>query len=201
MKLYSLGYATISLLEFIKILKEKEINSIADVRSLPYSKRFFEYNREDFAKALKKESIHYVYLGEGLGPRSLALSNYDSDGQVQFEKLKKTYEFKRDVERLQTGLSKGYSIAMMCAEKKPETCHRSLLIGESLLHQYDVDTKHILHNKNIELQSELEHRIMRERGCSVDFFSSENELLKQAMNEQIKEFAYKRPIENQLTPK
>ena len=68
--LYSIGYATKPLEEFLRQLQQHRIDAIADVRSVPYSRAFHDYHRESLAKRLREAGIAYVYLGEELGPRS-----------------------------------------------------------------------------------------------------------------------------------
>ncbi|MCW9000781.1 MAG: DUF488 domain-containing protein, partial [Kangiellaceae bacterium] len=86
-RIFTIGYATKPIDVFIKQLKKYEINVVADVRSVPYSKVFFDYHQENITAHLKKSGIRYVYLGEELGPRSKDDDHYDDSGQVQFDRL------------------------------------------------------------------------------------------------------------------
>ena len=67
--LFSIGYATKPLTEFMVQLQSYEVNVVADVRSVPYSAAFHDYHRELLQRALKQQGISYVYLGKELGPR------------------------------------------------------------------------------------------------------------------------------------
>ncbi len=85
--LYSIGYATKPIATFIAQLQQYKIQAIADVRSVPYSRAFYDYHRESLAQTLKQNDIYYVYLGAELGPRSKEDAHYDQCGQVQFDRL------------------------------------------------------------------------------------------------------------------
>jgi uncharacterized protein (DUF488 family) len=191
-KIHSIGYANLKREDFLSVLKNNGITALADVRSLPYSKRFNEYNKEDFSSFLRLNGISYVYLGLELGPRSRDHSHYDQAGQVQFELLNKTDIFLSGIERIEKGLKKGFSIAMMCAEKMPETCHRSLLISEFLFNEKKIETSHIHHDSSVELHSSMRERLVKGLGIQEDIFMSKDEVELQAVSVFIKKHAYRK---------
>ena len=128
--LYTIGYSSFTLLDFIHMLKQNNINALADVRTLPYSRYHNEYNAENLKNLLKKNNIFYVPLGKECGARPED-SNCYVDGCVVFEKLAQTQLFQIGLSRLMTGLQK-YTIAIMCAEEDPITCHRYILVAHEL---------------------------------------------------------------------
>ncbi|MDF1692680.1 MAG: DUF488 domain-containing protein [Zhongshania sp.] len=192
-ELYTIGYATKDLDVFLAQLDILNINAIADVRSVPYSKVFHNYHRENLARSLKARGIHYVYLGEELGPRSKDDAHYNNSGQVQFERLQGSALFQQGVQRLFTGLDKKLTISLLCAEKDPAICHRSLLIGQYLLAEHRLDIQHICHNGKIETQRDLERRLMTENDISADMLTPECDCLYLAWQTQNRRFAYRRP--------
>jgi len=194
-KLHSIGYANLKREDFLSALKHNGITALADVRSLPYSARFNEYNKEDFASFLKSNGIAYVYLGLELGPRSRDYAHYDHTGQVRFDLLNKTDLFLSGIERIEQGLKKGFSIAMMCAEKMPETCHRSLLVSEFLFNEKKIETSHIHHDASVELHSSMRERLVKGLGIQEDIFMSKNEVELQAVSIFIKKHAYRKSSE------
>ena len=130
--IYTIGYATKPIDEFISQLQRHNIQAVADVRSVPYSKVFIDYHKEAIQRSLARHHIKYVYLGEELGPRSKDDSHYNQSGQVQYDRLMQAPLFLDGLKRLMTGLKKNLTIALMCAEKDPATCHRSLLIAYAI---------------------------------------------------------------------
>ncbi len=67
--LFTIGYSDRSFNGFIALLGKHKITALCDVRSMPYSSRNSEFNREPLKKALKSHNIEYVFLGEELGAR------------------------------------------------------------------------------------------------------------------------------------
>ncbi len=193
MHLYSIGYATKPFEVFLAQLQHYRIDAVADVRSVPYSKAFDDYHREALQNRLKAHGIRYVYLGDQLGPRSADPSHYDASGQVQFDRLMASALFGEGLERLQTGLQKGFCIALMCAEKDPAICHRSLLIGYALKRQMEVELLHIGFRGELETQTELEHRLMALTDTQPDIFTDQNACLELAYQRALKQHAYRKP--------
>lgn len=192
-RLFSIGYATKPIEVFIQHLRQYGISAVADVRSVPYSKAFHDYHQEALTAYLKQQGIHYVYLGEELGPRSKNDDHYDECGQVQFDRLMQSELYLQGVDRVKTGLAKGLSIALMCAEKDPADCHRSLLIGYDLQRRCGVDLDHITHDGLLESQSALEARMVEIHGLNNDLFTSLEEQIELGWQAQSKIRAYRRP--------
>lgn len=199
LQLYTIGYATKPLTTFVEQLKTYQINVVADVRSVPYSKVFHDYHQESIQQHLHSQNIRYVYLGEELGPRSKDPSHYDDNNQVQFDRLMQSDLFQQGITRLSTGLDKGFRIALMCAEKDPATCHRSLLIGYFLQHTKNklisnkLEILHICHNGNLENQSHLEKRLCSIQNIDDDLFMSADEKQVEAYKRQLKVTSYIKP--------
>ena len=192
--LYSIGYATKPIDEFIAQLQQNQIAAVADVRSVPFSKAFFDYHQDAIRETLKKAGIYYVYLGDELGPRSKDPRHYDERGQVQFDRLQASALFLEGVARLDNGIAKGMRIALMCAEKDPAVCHRSLLIGHYWLRKRsDVPLMHICHDGALESQAALEARITEMHSTGQDLFMTACECASQAFAQQLKAKAYRKP--------
>lgn len=191
--LFTIGYATKPLPEFIAQLQRYQISAVADVRSVPYSKVFADYHQERIQAALQRQGIRYVYLGDELGPRSPNPEHYCESGQVQFDRLMQSAPFLEGVERLRNGLHKGFNIALMCAEKDPAECHRSLLIACYLQSQPGWQISHIRHDGSLESHVELEQRLQQLHGLGKDLFASADEQRQQAYRLQWQKTSYRRP--------
>ncbi|QQD19401.1 DUF488 domain-containing protein [Spongiibacter nanhainus] len=194
--LYSIGYATKAIEDFLAQLDRHNINAIADVRSVPYSKVFHDYHREALAAALRARGIHYVYLGDELGPRSKDPSHYDHSNQVQFDRLQQAPLFQQGIERLQRGIDKGLTIALLCAEKDPAVCHRSLLIGHYWQHALGMPLTHILHSGELETQTSTQQRWRQQQPIVPDMLTPEDRCDALAWQAQCRQYAYRRPMES-----
>ncbi len=192
-QLYSIGYATKPIETFIQQLKQYQIDVIADVRSVPFSKAFHDYNQDKLKQHLFNNQIKYVFLGEELGPRSKDPAHYDECGQVQFADLMKSELFLTGIQRVQTGIDRGYNIALMCAEKDPANCHRSTLIAYYLKHQLQQDIPHIQHDGKLEKQEDLEARLMTIHEIQPDMLTGYEETLKTAYELHLKKTSYIKP--------
>ncbi len=100
--IYSIGYATKPIDTFIDQLHRHDINIVCDVRSVPFSKRFFDYHQHAIKQHLQDAGIRYLYLGDQLGPRSKDPAHYDccyGGLQVQFDRLISSRAFQQGIKR------------------------------------------------------------------------------------------------------
>lgn len=129
--IYTIGHSTHSIENFTKLLKSRGITAIADVRSAPYSRFQPQFNRELLTKSLKDSGIEYVFVGDSIGGRSSNEDDYEN-GRVVYSRLKNSDNFENGLQRVIVGSEK-YQLALMCSEKEPIECHRTLLVGQTLL--------------------------------------------------------------------
>lgn len=185
--IYNIGYAGRELEDFALQLKELNISYLIDIRSLPYSGYFPQYNREDFAEYLSHKNIKYVYMGDLLGPRSKDETHYKDNGQIDFRILSQSDKFREGIERLRK--AEQYNVCLMCAEKAPEVCHRLLLVSR-YAKQNGLDVNSIMFDGTIETLSETQTRIMKEKKLQPDFFTTKEELMEIVLDDQSNKFAY-----------
>jgi uncharacterized protein (DUF488 family) len=154
--IFTIGYSVFKINHFIELLKNYNIGVIADVRSYPYSKYKPEFCRENLKQRLKAVGISYVFLGKECGARPEDQSVY-VDGKVDFNLLAKHPLFIKGIERLRHGIN-NYRIALLCAEKDPIICHRTILVCRNLLTD-NLTINHILANGQIESNMDFEKRL------------------------------------------
>ena len=186
--LYTIGHSTHATDHFVGLLKRHGVTAVCDVRSHPYSKYNPQYNREKIADEIKSHGIAYIFLGKELGARS-DNSNYYVDDKIQFKKLAADPLFQEGLARLKQGMKK-YSIALMCAEKDPITCHRTILVTRQL--QRDFTIKHILADGRLENNAETEKRLMNSLKIQPDLIRDEGQCIEDAYNLQGNKIAYTR---------
>ena len=139
--LFSIGHGNKSIEKFIEELKNFNIKYLIDIRSKPYSKFNQQFNQDELKDSLSQENIKYTFLGKELGGVPEDPSCY-TEGNVDYDKLKKKTIFKDGLKRLITADDKSIKVAIMCSESKPEECHRAKLIGEELT-KFDINLNHI----------------------------------------------------------
>jgi uncharacterized protein (DUF488 family) len=186
---YTIGHSTHSIEGLVKLLKRHSITAVADVRSRPYSRVNPQFNRESLKQELLVAGMKYVFLGKELGARSDDKNCY-RNGQVQYDLLAKTELFRRGIERIKEGML-SYRIAVMCAEKEPLECHRTILVSRSL-RECDIPVKHILSDGRIEEHEITIQRLVVKLGISEhDMFRTADETISEAYKRQADEIAYR----------
>src|SRR5580693_951112 len=128
--LFTIGHSTHSLEHFVNLLTKHVVQAVADVRSVPYSRRNSQFNRKPLMQHLQASGIAYVFLGKELGARSNNPACY-VDRKVQYNYLAEEPEFREGIGRLEKGID-AFRVALMCAERDPLTCHRTLLVCRKL---------------------------------------------------------------------
>lgn len=163
--IFTIGHSDHSTEFFLELLNKHGITALADVRSAPYSRFNPQFNRETIASTLKASSIRYVYLGKELGGRSSDPTCYDH-GRIRYDRLAQSSRVQEGIKRVITGAME-YRIALMCAEKEPLHCHRTLLIGHEL-DTRGIDVTHILSDGRLESHTSAMNRLVSELGLGSD---------------------------------
>ncbi|HEX2934463.1 MAG TPA: DUF488 family protein [Bacteroidales bacterium] len=157
---YTVGHSNHQIDYFRELLEAHEINCVIDVRSVPASAYNPHFNKETLSNYLKYHKINYLHFGEEFGARHTEKELLDDFGKVDFDKVRQSEKFLLGVERLRTGLSKGFTVALMCSESEPFDCHRFSLISYYLVRNGFI-VKHILKDKSVVDNSELESRLLK----------------------------------------
>lgn len=183
-----MGHSNHPIQKFIGLLTANGITAIADVRSQPFSRRNPQFNKDKLAAELSLHGIAYVFLGKELGARSDDPSCYEH-GRVRYSRLAAAPIFKAGIDRVLTGAQK-YRLALMCAEKEPLDCHRTLLVS-CALDKLGVSIAHILADASIEPQEKTMTRLVDMMGLSKqDLFRERADLVEQACKLREERIAY-----------
>lgn len=186
--IYTIGYSSFSIERFIDVLKKYKITALVDVRSHPYSRFKPEFNLDNLKKELLKHNIAYVFLGEECGARVNDPTCY-IDGKVNYDLVARTKKFKKGLTRIKKGMKK-YTIVLMCAEKDPVVCHRTILISRHL-QLLGILIKHILSDGTVEDHTVTEKRLLKLfKLDSPNLFFSKEQLLNNAYSLQGEKIAY-----------
>lgn len=185
---FTIGHSTHPVEVFISLLKQHAVTALADVRSAPFSRFNPQFNKDALAGELKTHGIKYVFLGRELGARSDDPSCYEN-GRVQYGRLARTELFKQGIARVMKGAGE-HRIALMCAEKEPLECHRTLLVARALDEQ-GVEVVHILGNGRLESHRAAMERLLDVTGLPhEDLFRSRADLVAEALARQEERVAY-----------
>jgi uncharacterized protein (DUF488 family) len=146
LRIWTIGHSTRTIDVFILLLKEHGIRLLADVRLLPGSKRYPQFNKEALEDSLGKVKIRYEHFPELGGRRqakpeskNTAWRNASFRGYADYME---TEEFRKGVKRLLELAADAGPTAIMCAEAVWWRCHRSLISDH--LKARGVEVMHIL---------------------------------------------------------
>jgi uncharacterized protein (DUF488 family) len=146
MRIWTIGHSTRMIDEFISLLQANHIKLLVDVRSLPGSKRYPQFNKETLANSLGKVAIRYQHFPE-LGGRRKATENSPNTAWRNasfrgYADYMETEEFHKGVRRLLDHAADAGPTAIMCAEAVWWRCHRSLI--SDYLKADGIEVMHIL---------------------------------------------------------
>lgn len=193
--LFTIGHSNHELSALLELLRRHGVQAVADVRSQPYSGRLPQFNRPVLEKACKENGLQYVFLGRELGARRDEPECY-VEGQARYDLVAKTAAFAEGLQRVLKGLAK-YRVALLCAEKDPLTCHRTILVCRHLRGR-GLAIEHIHANGSLESHDAAESRLLRLAGLAQpSLFAVHAEQVEQAYDWQAARIAYR---ENSETP-
>jgi uncharacterized protein (DUF488 family) len=133
--IYTLGHSTHPADKFVRILRAHGIELVADIRTIPRSRRNPQYDQNALKRLLANEGVEYFHFA-GLGGLRHARKDSLNTGWKNtsfrgYADYMQTPEFAQAVEELlATAATK--KTALLCAEAVPWRCHRSL-VGDALL--------------------------------------------------------------------
>ncbi len=155
--IFTIGYGARSMEEFTAVLQHHQIEYLIDIRSAPYSRHKPEFSKEALNASLHEVGVRYLFMGNTLGGRPVDPDCY-TDGVVDYGKVQQKEFYQEGVGRVQKAFEQQQRIALMCSEQKPEHCHRTLLVGDSLS-QLEIPLAHIDENGEILEQTAVLDRL------------------------------------------
>jgi uncharacterized protein (DUF488 family) len=149
MRFWTIGNSTRKIDIFISLLEENGIKLVVDVRKLPGSKRYPQFNKEALSASLHKVGIRYEHFSELGGrrkpkhnSRNTAWRNASFRGYADYME---TEEFCKGIDHL---MDLAGPAAIMCAEAVWWRCHRALI--SDYLKMRGIEVIHIVDANKIE---------------------------------------------------
>lgn len=163
----------IEIKRMFQTLKGYDINFLVDVRSVPFSKQYPQCNADNMKIAGNNLGVPYMNMPE-IGAKAnsgqevfskasdiffeqsvfpIAKSNrpektelFDSDEIVDFRKFRHDEYFISGLKRIEDAYDKGFTLCLMCSEKKPMDCHRYFLVSKALEQRFGdwLEVRHII---------------------------------------------------------
>ncbi len=181
---YTIGHSNHDSSGFLNLLEMHGIKTVFDVRSQPYSRFNPQFRYKALSELLGSAGISYIFSGKSLGARPGDPGFYEN-GRPRFDLLAQRIDFRRELERVLEEAS-AVRCCLMCAEKEPLSCHRTLLVCRNLKNK-DAEIYHILYDGSLESHSDTEKRMIRAHGLDEPrlFNSSYEDILETAYDLQI----------------
>jgi uncharacterized protein (DUF488 family) len=129
MRIFTIGYEGTTVPEFIATLQKAGVERVIDVRALPLSRRP-GFSKSPLRAALEEAHIDYVHL-KALGTpsegRTAARAGRHADmARIYAGQLELPEAMAQSAQMLE--LAKEKPSALLCMEREPEHCHRTLLL-------------------------------------------------------------------------
>lgn len=188
-RILTIGHSNHPIERFVGLLQQHGVELLADVRSTPFSRFNPQFNRASLAQSLASAGIRYEFLGEALGARSTDPACFEN-GRVSYARLAATPLFHTGIKRLRE-TAQSQQVAIMCAEREPLDCHRTILVSRAL-EKASVPVTHILADGSLENNAAALARLIDDLGMDTDdlFSRSANELNEAAYETQAAKIAY-----------
>lgn len=128
---YTVGYEGTDIERFVSTLKAVGVQCLADVRAVPISRKK-GFSKKKLAARMEAEGIEYIHfqpLGDPKPGRDAARSG-------QYDLFRAIYDAHLDSDNAQaslrelTAVAGGTPTCLLCFERDPSTCHRSVVAGE-----------------------------------------------------------------------
>jgi uncharacterized protein (DUF488 family) len=144
-RIWTIGHSTRSADEFLALLHAHTINALADVRTIPRSRRHPHFSRDALDARLTEEGITYRHFAELGGLRKPQPDSPNSAWRNEafrgYADHMMTPEFAAGIDAL-LDFGQRRNVAVMCAEAVWWQCHRMLL--SDALAARGVEVEHIM---------------------------------------------------------
>lgn len=128
--IYTIGHSTHTMEEFMEMLKSFNIQTLVDIRSLPGSRKFPQFDKENMEVVLPQNGVQYIHMLSLGGRRKVKKDSHNTrwrkDSFRGYADYMETPEFASAVKELEK-IAKKTTTVYMCAEAVWWRCHRSMV--------------------------------------------------------------------------
>jgi len=129
MKIFTIGYEGTTVPDFVDALKKAGVERVIDVRALPLSRRP-SFSKTPLRNALAEAEIEYIHL-KALGTPSegrtaARAGRYADLERIYAGQLELPEAIAQSAQMLE--LAREAPSALLCMEREPAHCHRTLLL-------------------------------------------------------------------------
>lgn len=153
MLIYTVGYGNRAIGDFIDLLKHYGVQCLVDTRSVPYSRFRSDFRKQALQKHLGEAGLEYRYLGDALGGKRVDPACV-VNGMVDLDLMADLPAVRQALGEVEDAVRAGALLAIMCAELRPDQCHRSRMLAP-LLEARGFEVLHIDELGSLKTQQEV----------------------------------------------
>jgi len=128
--IYTIGHSTHSMEGFVSMLQSVGVKLLVDIRGLPGSRKFPQFDKENMEKVLPENGIQYMHFKDLGGRRKVKKDSkntrWRNDSFRGYADYMETDSFRKAVVELER-IALQQPTAFMCAEAVWWRCHRSMV--------------------------------------------------------------------------
>jgi len=129
-RIFTIGYEGTTVPEFIAVLRSAGVERVIDVRALPLSRRP-GFSKSGLRAALEESGIEYIHL-KALGTPAAGRAAARAGRHAELERiyagqLELPEAIAQSAQMLE--LARERPTALLCMEREPARCHRTLLLN------------------------------------------------------------------------
>jgi uncharacterized protein (DUF488 family) len=138
----TIGHSTRTIEDFLAVLEANKVTALVDIRTIPRSRHNPQFNADTLPDFLSAAGIKYIHIA-GLGglrhPHANSLNTGWNNASFRgFADYMQTAEFDHSLQHLMN-IIRRKQVMLMCAEKLPWRCHRSLIADALLVRVFKVE--------------------------------------------------------------
>ena len=128
--IYTIGHSTHTITEFLDMLHSFGIKQLVDIRSLPGSRKYPQFNQENLKISLEEVGIDYFHFADLGGRRKVRKDSintrWNNPSFRGYADYMETSEFEEGIKKLEA-LAIEKPTVYMCSEAVWWRCHRSMV--------------------------------------------------------------------------
>jgi uncharacterized protein (DUF488 family) len=144
MTIFTIGHSTRRIDELIELLRAHGVRVLADIRTIPKSRRNPQFEQSRLSASLRAAGLDYVHLPSLGGLRKPQKDSPNAGWQNEsfrgYADYMSSTDFASGISELLELASSQGPVAIMCAEAVPWRCHRSM-VADALV----VSGEHVEH--------------------------------------------------------
>ena len=190
--IHTVGHSNLSLGEFLNTLRQRGIQRVVDVRSVPYSRHVPHFNRDNIRRALEQWNIAYTHM-EQLGGRPGEDRLYNADRRADYALMAQEPTFLEGIGQVEE-MARSEMVALMCTEAEPLQCHRALLAAHEL-DRRGMEVRHLLRNGRSETHDDMVGKLLVAQHLLQEAWpgATRQQLADEAVRRQAGKAAHRRP--------